>query len=58
MEQSNIDIKSSYSDRIVKEMMLEIMKKYDTDGNKLIDHDEFSAIVTDSDVDMFFSLYR
>ena len=38
--------------------MMEIMKKYDTDGNKLIDHDEFSAIVTDSDVDMFFSIYR
>ena len=41
----------------MKDVMLEIMDEYDTDGNKLVDLDEFMLIVSDSDVDMLLSLY-
>ena len=51
------NIKSSYSDRVMKDVMVEIMDEYDTDKNKAVDPDEFKAIVSDSDVDMLLSIY-
>ena len=38
-------------------MMVEVMQNFDNDDNKIIDREEFEAIITDSDVDMLFSLY-
>ena len=46
-----------YSDRVLKDMMVEVMQNFDNDDNKIIDREEFEAIITDSDVDMLFSLY-
>ena len=55
--QSQSQIRSSYSDKVMKDVMLEIMAEYDTDDNKKVDLDEFMQIVSDSDVDMLLSLY-
>ena len=50
-------IKSSYTDKTMREIMVEIMDEYDTDGNKEVDMPEFMYIVSDHDVDMLLSLY-
>ena len=50
-------IRSSYGDRVLKDVMLEVMEEYDNDGNKKIDFEEFQQIVTDSDVNMLLSIY-
>ena len=50
-------IKSSYGDRVMRDVMTEIMDQYDTDGNKAVDLQEFMFIVSDHDVDMLLSLY-
>ena len=55
--QTNQVLKSSYSDRVMKEIMGEIMEEYDTDHNKQVDFEEFKEIVSDSDVDMLLSVY-
>ena len=41
----------------MREVMVEIMDEYDTDGNKEVDMPEFMYIVSDNDVDMLLSLY-
>ena len=51
------NLKSCFSDRVMKSVMIEIMEQYDADGNKQIDKEEFNQMVTDSDVDMLMSLY-
>ena len=40
-DEQNTHIKSSYSDRVMKEVMKEIMAEYDTDDNKMVDLEEF-----------------
>jgi len=41
----------------MRDVMDEVMKKYDRDSNKMIDYEEFNAIITDGDVDLLFSIY-
>ena len=50
-------LRSSFSDRVLKDVMLEIMETYDQDSNKMVDLDEFMRIVTDTDVDLLLSVY-
>ena len=50
-------IQSSFSDKVMRGVMEEIMDEYDTDGNKEVDMPEFMYIVSDHDVDMLLSLY-
>ena len=50
-------IRSSFSDRVLKDVMVEIMEEFDKDSNKTLDFDEFQDIVSDSDVDMLLGVY-
>lgn len=52
-----LQVKSSYSDKVMRGVMEEFMLKYDRDTSKTIDYEEFKEIVTDADVDQLFSLY-
>ena len=55
--QAQAAIKSSYSDKVIRDMMTEIMQEYDADNNKALDFQEFQIIVSESDVEMLFNLY-
>jgi len=41
----------------MRQIMDEIVQKYDRDANKTIDYEEFIHIVTDADIDLVFSIY-
>ena len=55
--QPGVQVKSSYSDRIMRDIMDDVMQKFDQDANKTIDYNEFKEIISDADVDLMFSLY-
>lgn len=55
--QPGLQVKSSYSDRIMRDIMDDVMQKFDQDANKTIDYNEFKEIISDADVDLMFSLY-
>jgi Ca2+-binding EF-hand superfamily protein len=40
--QPGIQLKSSYSDRIMRDIMEDVMHKFDQDANKLLDYQEFT----------------
>jgi len=54
---TNVQVKSSYSDRVMRTVMDEVMQRFDRDTNKHIDYGEFQTMVTDADVDLLLSMY-
>lgn len=56
-EASNTQVKSSYSEKVMADIMEDVMKRYDNDTNATIDYDEFKGIISDADVDLMFCLY-
>ena len=41
----------------MRDIMDDVMQKFDQDANKTIDYNEFKEIISDADVDLMFSLY-
>ena len=52
-----VQVRGSYSERVMRDIMDDVMHKFDQDANKTIDYGEFREIISDADVDLMFSLY-
>ena len=57
VEHTEGKVKSVFTDAEMRNVMDEILGKYDKDANRQIDYDEFQDMVTDADVDQLFSIY-